>query len=125
MKSKFLIEKHRIVCDFIGKEISPGNVIAVSRSGRRSKALEAYIITAIRPETLILAGIKYWKPSVIVPAATRSSLFSSEIQSHIVLIDHPLYALENPQIKNLLQIADALKDNKIFPSSYKLGQAIM
>jgi len=125
MKSKFKIEKARSVTDFIGKDVSPGNVIAVSRSGRRSKGLEAYIVTAIRKEALILADYQRWTANQINPAATRSYIDKTEWQDHIVLLENPLFALDNPQIKKLLIIADFLKDANIFGQDYVLGRTVL
>lgn len=134
-KFKMICEKY--ITDFRGHEIAPGNVVAVSRSGDLSRNLEAYIVTKVSDKSVSFAGKKwYYRHNKstgqyetgfdIKPTASYSSYTSDkEMQQHIVVIDNPLYAINNPQIKELLNIADALKDQKIFPNDYKLGQTLM
>lgn len=137
---RFNIECSRYITDFRGHEISPGNIVAVSRSGRGSRRLEAYIVTAVRRTTISYAGVKYkvnyGKDSAgkmtyervvsgVSPGISRSELFPGEIQQHLVVIENPLYAIENPQMEEIIRVADMLKDEGIFPSDYKLGQSVM
>lgn len=133
-KFKMICEKY--IADFRGHEIAPGNVVAVSRSGDNSRNLEAYIVTKVSDKSVSFAGKKWYyrynkstgqheKGFDIKPAAFYSSYTGKEMQQHVVVIDNPLYAINNPQIKELLNIADALKDQKIFPDDYKLGQTLM
>lgn len=53
-KNKIVCEKY--ITDFRGHEICPGNVVAVSRSGRSSRELEMNIVTAITKSRIFLSS---------------------------------------------------------------------
>lgn len=55
----------------------------------------------------------------------RSDLSGSQLQHHIIVIENPLYSLENPLIKKIIELADKLKEEGYFPLDYKLEQSIL
>lgn len=134
-KFKMVCEKY--VTDFRGREISPGNIVAVSRSGDGSRKLEAYIVTKVSKKSVSFAGKKWFYRKnkktgkteygyEVKPTASYSTHTSSnEMQQHLVIIDNPLYAINNPQIEKILEIADVLKDQGVLPDDYKLGQTLL
>lgn len=143
----------RYISDFTGHDISPGNVVGVGRG--TGKSFEANIVTAISKGRIYFAGYKFYSVPALnedgTPKTkmvkwgsrtynqqvydTEKKLFlkhgfsildkKEEIQSHISLVSEPLFAIHNSQIKGLIELADALKDKKLFPSDYKLGQSLV
>ncbi len=102
---------YRYICDFRGFPINPGNVIVAGVYGG-PKTMYARLVKAIGETRLHFGNGGY------------TQLSDDELQEHIIVIEDPLFAVENPQIKNLLEQADKLRGN-IFPIDYKLGKSII
>lgn len=138
-KKKFVMECTRYITDFRGYEIAPGCVVGVSRSGDYSRALEAYIVSSVGDKSIKYAGLDFdydysngggWQNRKMIihgarPTASYSKLFDGEIQQHIVVIENPLHAIHNPQMKEIINISAHLKEDGFFPEDYKLGQPVM
>jgi hypothetical protein len=149
---KKIISCERYVSDFTGSDICPGNVVGVGRA--QGKKFHAKIVTKITKHQIYFADyarerfLKYnpdgtpkmitrknWRgpytyqdydfKKVAVINKKYSQLEKGEVQQHIVLVRDPLFAIHNKQIKHLLELADALKDEGLLPPEYKLGQTLV
>ena len=136
-KKKFEMKCEVDVMDIRGREVCPGNIVAVSRSGSYSKSLDLHIITSVSSSRVTFGGFKRTYDYVaetkdynITESLSPSSSYtminkSEEILQQLVVIDNPLYAISNPEIEKILRIADSLKSSGIFPCDYKFGESIM
>lgn len=134
---KFEMRCERDITDIRGHEICPGHVVAVSRSGSYSKVMDLELVTSVLKGRIVFGGMDYQylydydkrtntRYHYLRPNKTYTKLSNKdEFIGQVVVIDNPLYAINNPQIENILRSADALKSAGIFPSDYKLGTAVM
>jgi hypothetical protein len=140
MAKKYEVKCERYITDFRGREVCPGNIVAVSRSGRGKRALEMHMVSSITKSNITYCGAiddydykqvsGSWKrvekgTTRLRFNLSRSELFRGETQPHLVVIDDPLFAINNPNMKNMLRTADYMKDEGFFPSDYKLGEAVI
>lgn len=133
MGKKFKVVCERYITDIRGHEVCPGNVVAISRSGDSSKTLEVGVVTRVTKGAISIAA-ENWEYNYkthkggakFKPAGSRSILDKGiDIQQHLVVIDNPLYSINNPQMKQVIEFADRLKDMGVFPADYKLGHTIV
>lgn len=146
------IECVRQISDFTGHDIFPGNIVGVGRAG--GAKFEAKLVTAVTKNRIYFAGsrmvkeyildkdgnytyktvgtagrvweqIQYNHVKHILLRQTWSKLSKGDIQEHITLVQNPLFAINNPQIKEVIEIIDALKDFHLLPSNYKMGDTLM
>lgn len=130
------IRCERYILDVRGMPIYPGNIVAISRSGQNARGLELYIVSGITADSIIYAGIKskyhYDKitkkgvyTSKFSLSASRSDLYKEQLQQHIVVVDNPLFAIENSQMKRIIEHVDLGKESGMLPSDYKIGNTII
>ena len=113
--------------DILGVEIEPGCLIATGKSSD-SKTLRIGIVSTVNKKRISLFGKKgsyNYKTGEYIYKLSRSASWTevgrNVIQTNIVVIREPLYALTNPTIAATLAIADDLKDAGLVPSNYELG----
>ncbi len=147
MAKKFKIFNERFITDFLGNQICPGNVIAVSRG--TSQDLQAFLVSCVREKSLGLVGFKFKRTKdepvlktitghygtythkeykyekVGTPTASFVHLDKNELQNHLVLIQNPLYSVVNPQMNEVISCADFMKDAGYFPKDYKFGNSLL
>lgn len=125
--------------DLTGREIKVGNVIAFSKNNEQELSIGIVI-------EITDAKIHYLKKTrrakyQVIKTKTKSKrkflgysdwtvrrtylkLEKGELQARLVLIENPLFCLDNKNIAAQLEIMDMGIDQKILPEHYKLGEAI-
>lgn len=114
------------IVDYFGFELKPGDIIVHGYRGRSyGEPFSCGVFVKENKSTLTIAkfGKKYnWKTRESKTVIKRTAIGKSlNLMQPVIIVSNPLFSLENPKIRNALEVIDTLKSQGVLPESFEAG----
>lgn len=99
-------DKDDVVCDFLGNEITPGDIIAFGYRGENNAGMNIGIYLGKTPSKIKIGAVRQWGKTGYITHISGYSHLTKNLP--VFLIENPLFHFDNDTILKIMEYRESL-----------------